>query len=79
MDVQQVEGKAREVVPQQTIKTGSTSPGKSPGKPPGKSPGKPPGKPPNISPAKFCKRERGGICPGNCNACLMQYLFGQYH
>jgi hypothetical protein len=34
--------------------------------------------PPNIPPAKFCKRERGGICPGNCNACVLQYLFGQY-
>lgn len=38
-----------------------------------------PGTPLNIAPAKFCKRERGGFCPGNCNACLMQYLFGQYH
>jgi hypothetical protein len=68
MGVQQGEGKAREVTPQpsKTAKRQSTSPGKSPGKPP------------NIAPAKFCKRERGGICPGNCNACLLQYLFGQY-
>jgi hypothetical protein len=56
-------GKGREVMPQvtETIKKEKPSPGK----------------PPNIPPAKFCKRERGGICPGNCNACLLQYLFGQ--
>jgi hypothetical protein len=61
--VQQGEGKAREVVPQPTETGRKERPS--------------PGKPPNIPPAKFCKRERGGICPGNCNACLLQYLFGQ--
>jgi hypothetical protein len=65
MGLQQAEGKGREVAPQptETAKKASHSPGK----------------PPNIPPAKFCKRERGGICPGNCNACVLQYLFGQYH
>lgn len=64
MGVQQDERKTREVVPQPTeaAKKEST----------------PHGKPLNIPPAKFCKRERGGICPGNCNACVLQYLFGQY-
>jgi hypothetical protein len=65
MGLQQAEGKGREVAPQLTE--------------PVKKAKSPPGKPPSISPAKFCKRERGGICPGNCNACLLQYLFGQYH
>jgi len=62
--VRQVEGKGREDVPHVTATA--------------KKERLSPGKPPNIPPAKFCKRERGGICPGNCNACVLQYLFGQY-
>ncbi len=65
MSVQQGEEKAREVVPQPSKTARKQS--------------SPPGKPLNISPAKFCKRERGGVCPGNCNACVLQYLFGQYY
>ena len=65
MSVQQGEGKGREVMPHvtETAKKERT----------------PQGKPLNIPPAKFCKRERGGVCPGNCNACVLQYLFGQYY
>ncbi|RZN34568.1 MAG: hypothetical protein EFT35_09290 [Methanophagales archaeon ANME-1-THS] len=36
------------------------------------------GKVSSIPPAKFCKRERGEVCPGNCNLCVMHYVFGQY-
>jgi hypothetical protein len=31
----------------------------------------------DIPTAKFCKREWGKPCPGNCNICVLQYLMGQ--
>ncbi|MBN1761717.1 MAG: hypothetical protein JW878_01380 [Methanomicrobia archaeon] len=36
-----------------------------------------PGTSVSIPPAKFCLRERGGVCPGNCNLCVQRYIFGQ--